>query len=367
MHRTIVVLGATLVSSWLGACATYRDPGFYSATDMGGVEHPAYELQVGVRPFVAGPGSELSGKELGGQGRPAAERLTNSFLRDLKALGLFARVAMAGAQDDLVIEGEILKLHQDRTWSGFYLGPLFLSYYMMGLFGIPTDCAEAEANLVVRAREIRSGKVVGQWQGAATRSGCAGFYYDTWPLNEALQAASKQLLAGMVGDGGALVQKVARMRSGGEVEPPPARRDESRPPAAGTVMAVFDIQDASGSLDLRTLDQLTDFLAVKMTDVAGYRVVPRNQLRQRLRDEKSQGYKKCYDEGCQIELGRAVAAQKSLSTRLIQVGSRCALTASVFDLKSETTERAASVETDCTEDSLMEAIEKVASKLAGRR
>ena len=110
--------------------------------------------------------------------------------------------------------------------------------------------------------------------------------------------------------------------------------------------------------------QLTEFLAAKLTEVAGYRVVPRKTLRERLADTKKEGLSRCYDEACQIELGKAVAAQKSLATKLLQVGGSCAISATLYDLKTETTEKATSVRTDCSVDRLMDGLEQIAQRLA---
>jgi hypothetical protein len=142
--------------------------------------------------------------------------------------------------------------------------------------------------------------------------------------------------------------------------PTPARRGKP------FIVAVFDVEDATSRWKDKTLSQLTDYLAAKITEV-GYRVVPRNQLRARLVEEKKEGYKTCFDETCQIELGKAVAAQRSLSTKLLQIGTSCAISSTLFDLKTETTERAASVRTDCSENGLMEGMEKIARQLAAKK
>jgi hypothetical protein len=78
-------------------------------------------------------------------------------------------------------------------------------------------------------------------------------------------------------------------------------------------------------------------------------------------------FKACYDEGCQIALGKALSAQKTLSAKLRHIGKKCVATATLYDLKTETTERAASIETDCTPESLMGGIRQLATELAGTR
>jgi len=132
-----------------------------------------------------------------------------------------------------------------------------------------------------------------------------------------------------------------------------------RPP----VVAVFDIHDASGRLDRKDLDQLTDYLTTCLTEARKARVVPREQLRSRLQQEKAGAYAACFEESCQIELGRAVAAEKSLSTTLLRVGKKCAVTVNLYDLKTETAERGATQEGGCALDDLMVAIKAVAAKL----
>jgi hypothetical protein len=137
-------------------------------------------------------------------------------------------------------------------------------------------------------------------------------------------------------------------------------------PRGRMIVAVFDVEDQARSLSAATLGQLTEYLSAKVTQIAGFQVVPRDQLRARLAEEKRRSYKVCYDQRCQIELGRAVAAQKSLATKLLRVGKQCALTSLLYDLKTETTERAATVNTACAEEALLGGVEQLARQLAGR-
>jgi len=134
--------------------------------------------------------------------------------------------------------------------------------------------------------------------------------------------------------------------------------------ASPSIVAVFDIQDASKKIDGDALVQLTNYLGTLLTQSGAYRVVPRDQLRQNLLDEKKGSYQECFDERCRIELGKAVSAQKTLATSLIQVGSKCAVTSNLFDLKSETTEKGASVETGCSPDELLSAMKTIAGQLS---
>ncbi len=131
----------------------------------------------------------------------------------------------------------------------------------------------------------------------------------------------------------------------------------------GIVVAVFEIEDQAGVVKRATLRQLTEYLAAQVTQRAGYQVIPRDQLRSRLSAEKRKSYRDCYEQRCQIALGKAVAAEKSLATKLLRVGRSCALTSMLYDLQSETTERAASAKTACDADALLAGVEQLAKQL----
>lgn len=149
--------------------------------------------------------------------------------------------------------------------------------------------------------------------------------------------------------------------------PEPARSARAAPapaPQGKMIVAVFDVQDMSRKFKKPTLDQLTEYLSARITQVTRYRVVPRDQLRARLFEEKKGTYRECYEETCQIELGKALAAQKSLSTKILKVGKRCAISSILFDFKTETAEQSALVRTDCDEDSLMDCMDRVARQFS---
>ncbi len=130
------------------------------------------------------------------------------------------------------------------------------------------------------------------------------------------------------------------------------------------VVAVFDVQDVSNVFRKNVLNQLTIYLMNQVTISAGYRVIPREQLRKSMLDQKGDTYKRCFDASCQIELGRALAAQKMLTTQLLKVGKQCMVVTNMFDLRTETTDKAASTKTDCSETALVAALEDIAKQLA---
>ena len=60
-----------------------------------------------------------------------------------------------------------------------------------------------------------------------------------------------------------------------------------------------------------------------------------------MKEQKKETYKSCYDQSCQIEMGRELAAEKTLATWVLKVGETCQVTATLYDLKKGTTELAA--------------------------
>lgn len=139
-------------------------------------------------------------------------------------------------------------------------------------------------------------------------------------------------------------------------------QDEQKEGPQGPIVAVFDIEERGAALGREALKDLTDFLAARLAE-GGYQVIPRAEIVRRLLDQKRESYRECYDESCQIELGRELAAQKSLSAQLLKVGEKCQLTGVLYDLKKSTTELAATAEGGCSRDSVLESIKDLAYKL----
>ncbi len=155
-----------------------------------------------------------------------------------------------------------------------------------------------------------------------------------------------------------------------EARPLVASPSSSPAPAAApapVVIAVFDLDDGTRSLAPADAAQLADYLAARIATLPHTRVVPRDQLRQAVVQAKADSYQACFDQSCQIELGKALSAQKSLAAKLLRVGGRCAMTAALVDLRTETTERAASIKTDCAADALLGAADELVAQLGGEK
>ena len=129
------------------------------------------------------------------------------------------------------------------------------------------------------------------------------------------------------------------------------------------IVAVFDIEDKGVGLKRKLCERLSDYLAMTIAATGKYRVVPRDQLKKRLVAQKKQSYKKCYDQTCQIEIGKELAAQKSLTTVIMKLGSRCMVTSVLYNLRTAASEGGASTEGECSEDAIVESIKRVVKKM----
>ena len=128
------------------------------------------------------------------------------------------------------------------------------------------------------------------------------------------------------------------------------------------ILAIFNIEARKVDLHTATINHLEDYM-VSMLAANGYHVIPRSQVKSRLRAQKNESYKMCYDQACQIELGRELAAQKSLATQLIKIGKECKVTMTLYDLKRATSETGSVVSGMCDEQSIVRSFESAVAKL----
>ncbi len=131
-------------------------------------------------------------------------------------------------------------------------------------------------------------------------------------------------------------------------------------------VVVFDIRFPAGMLQPDSVEQLTEYLATRLAETGLFAVVPRDELRKLLDAEKKRSYEELYSPEFQIELGRAVAAEKSLATRVLEVGDGCTVTARLYDLKTETAEQAAAVKAACSTEAMPAALDELTRLLVDR-
>jgi hypothetical protein len=133
------------------------------------------------------------------------------------------------------------------------------------------------------------------------------------------------------------------------------------------VVAVFEIENRGSPLSKDELVALTDYLGTKLGEQGRYQIIPRREIKKRLVEQKRASFKACYDQSCQIEVGREMAAQFTVSASISRVGSTCIITAAMYDLRKAATHKTGTAKGPCTADDLLTAVEQIASKLEGSR
>ncbi|MBK8013661.1 MAG: PEGA domain-containing protein [Deltaproteobacteria bacterium] len=127
--------------------------------------------------------------------------------------------------------------------------------------------------------------------------------------------------------------------------------------SADLVIAVFDPIDGDHVLTERDGAALGDHVAGLLGRVEGVSVVPRDSVRAFVTAEKAKSYEACFAEACQIELGKALAAQKSFTLRLSRLGDQCVVKADLIDLLKEASEWSGSLIKPCTAAEIVKAFE----------
>ncbi|MBW1807039.1 MAG: hypothetical protein JRJ87_02510, partial [Deltaproteobacteria bacterium] len=82
------------------------------------------------------------------------------------------------------------------------------------------------------------------------------------------------------------------------------------------ILAVFEIENRGSPLSAQELLSLSDYLASKLGEGGNFRIIPRDEIRKRLLIQKAESHKACYDKSCQIEIGRELAAQMTVSASI---------------------------------------------------
>lgn len=140
----------------------------------------------------------------------------------------------------------------------------------------------------------------------------------------------------------------------------------SKPAEPKAILAVFGVEVSGINMPQVALERLSDYLAVLLAESGSFKVVPRDQIRSRLGQQKVDSYRSCYDQACQIEIGRELAAEKTLSPKIIRIGDRCSVTMVVYDLRTSTTDLASRQIGGCDENDLADMFVPVVAKIAGK-
>ncbi len=139
------------------------------------------------------------------------------------------------------------------------------------------------------------------------------------------------------------------------------------PRGRGAILAVFEVEDHDAILSDAERAELSAYFATAMLERTSSRIVPPDRIRRELLDAKTRSYRACFDDGCQVELGRRLAADHTLEPGLFRSDDGCQLGATLYDLATETTTWASSTTTSCDVMSLYLASETLARSLAEKQ
>lgn len=133
------------------------------------------------------------------------------------------------------------------------------------------------------------------------------------------------------------------------------------------ILAVFEIEVSGFELREMAVKGLTEYLGASLSEGGRFSVMPSSEIRKTLLEKSKESHKRCFDKKCQIEIGRALAANKTLSTKIHKLGNKCYVTCQVFDLKTQTADTAKKAGGGCSEEGLVASIDSVAKAISGTR
>lgn len=131
---------------------------------------------------------------------------------------------------------------------------------------------------------------------------------------------------------------------------------------ARPVVAVFDLENRARLKNSDVLT-LTEYITTRLAEGGLYRVVPKGEVQSALRSKKAESYQSCYDESCQIEIGRELAAQKTLSSKVSQLGTTCIVTVQLYDLAQGASEGAGTSKGGCKVEQILGLLDQAMASL----
>lgn len=135
------------------------------------------------------------------------------------------------------------------------------------------------------------------------------------------------------------------------------------PPPVVAVFGIEDARPAKAKLSESDLSNLTVYLATKLSASGAYKIVPDAVMRAAIAEKKKESFDPCFDSSCQIDIGKELAAQKSLSTRIFSVEKQCVVASTLYDLREAASERSADFKGDCAMTGIVTALDAIAARL----
>ncbi|MCB9645569.1 MAG: SUMF1/EgtB/PvdO family nonheme iron enzyme [Deltaproteobacteria bacterium] len=131
------------------------------------------------------------------------------------------------------------------------------------------------------------------------------------------------------------------------------------------VVAVFALENKGTRFKQEELDRLLDYVGASLTSSGRYTVVPQDELKRALQTQKAASYKACYAESCQIEIGKELAATKTLAGTVSRFGRTCLVTLKLFDLAQAVQDAAGTGKGGCSEEAVMASLDAALAQVSG--
>ncbi|MBI4819906.1 MAG: hypothetical protein HY791_26770 [Deltaproteobacteria bacterium] len=133
---------------------------------------------------------------------------------------------------------------------------------------------------------------------------------------------------------------------------------------APSATAAFDIESRSPRVSVAASRELSDYFRGRLA-AHGRQILPASDLKRALVALKRASFEACYDSACQLELGKEVAAQRVLTTRILPLGSACLVVSNGIDLTTELIDEAATWTGACTQEALADGLDQIALRVRG--
>ncbi|MEL7369395.1 MAG: DUF2380 domain-containing protein [Myxococcota bacterium] len=141
-------------------------------------------------------------------------------------------------------------------------------------------------------------------------------------------------------------------------QPSPAPR--SRP-----VIAVFTLKSEGTSFKPSEIESVSEYVSTQLAASGRFQVVPRDEVKKAIVGQKKASYEACYDESCQIEVGKELAAEKVVVGSISKFGAVCLVNLRIFDLAKSAAAMAGTARGACAAEAVLASVDEAVERLIG--
>ncbi len=131
------------------------------------------------------------------------------------------------------------------------------------------------------------------------------------------------------------------------------------------VVAVFNLQGDASEFKSDEFEYLSEYVSTQVAASGRFKVVPRSEIKRTLAAQKKVSFEACYDESCQIEVGKELAAEKVVVGSIRKFGGLCLVNLRLFDLATSASEGAGTARGACTGLEVLRSLDQAIGQLTG--